>query len=188
MLRSTCGSCGSTRRAMGCGLEASWLASAPFGRYRQGLGGEAAVAAAAGEGWPGVDRVRDGVLPVTRPSWRWTSTFLCDHVATSSCSPVQDYTGDAADSVLRRRGGSPSVVNRHRYPRSFQFLDKVVSGPVWCNDRWRCFQGWLRYIGKVVDVPVVTQKQVRLLSVCLRRPKKNSTYFLRDAGLWTFFL
>ena len=32
----------------------------------------------------------------------------------------------------------------------FQFLDKVMVGPVLCNDRCRCFRRWLQYIDKLL--------------------------------------
>ena len=76
--------------------------SAPLGRYRGGSGGEAA---AAEEGWKGVDGVRDGVLLVPHPL-RGGLRPSCDHAAKRSCSAAQDFRGGATDSVLRRRGGA----------------------------------------------------------------------------------
>ena len=46
----------------------------------------------------------------------------CDHAATGPCCPGQDYSEGVADSVLRRQR------------RGVQFLDKVLAGPVLCND------------------------------------------------------
>ena len=94
-------------------------ASAPVGRYRGGSGGEAAAVAAARKGWPGVDRVRNGVLLVPHPL-RGGRRPSCDHAATRSC-------GGATDSVLRRRGGASDSGSQGR-SSSWTMLSRAQCG------------------------------------------------------------
>ena len=65
-----------------------------------------------GGGRPGVDRVRDGVLLVPRPSWMWT--FSCDHAATSSAVlyTISDRRGGGASASVQRQSVLPRCEQR----------------------------------------------------------------------------